>query len=151
MKKPKHTISQKKDFKRIVLPVDGSDGSTRAVRKALHLAKETGVEITALHVVEFPYLASAELSFTYPDVMEALKKNGMTILDNVKKQGSHLGVSVKTKLIEGIPDDQIIKEAKKDDLIIMGCKGRTALNRILVGSVCEKVLHHSKSPVMVIR
>jgi nucleotide-binding universal stress UspA family protein len=83
--------------------------------------------------------------------METIKKDGMTILDNVKKQGANLGVDVKTKLVEGIPDDQIIKEAKKDDLIIMGCKGRTALSRILVGSVCEKVLHHSKSPVMVIR
>jgi nucleotide-binding universal stress UspA family protein len=151
MKKHKRPIPQNKDFKRIVLPVDGSDGSTRAVQKALHLAKETGVEVTALHVVEFPYLASSELSFTYPDVMEAIKKNGMTILDHVKKQGSDLGVHVKTKLLEGIPDDQIIKEAKKDDLIIMGCKGRTALSRILVGSVCEKVVHHAKSPVMVIR
>ena len=56
-----------------------------------------------------------------------------------------------TKLVEGMPGDHIIKEAKKDDLIIMGCKGRTALSRILVGSVCEKVMHHSKSPVMMIR
>ena len=151
MKKSTRHKLKTKDFQRIVLPVDGSDGSARAVAKALSLAKETGVDITALYVMEFPYIASVDMNFSYPDIIEIIKKRGNGVLDKVKKQGLKLGVSVKTKLVEGIPDDQIIKEAKKDDLIVMGCKGRTALSRILVGSVCEKVLHHSKSPVMVIR
>jgi nucleotide-binding universal stress UspA family protein len=151
MKKTTRHISKTKDFQRIVLPVDGSDGSARAVKKALSLAKETGVDVTALHVMDFPHLASTDLNYTYPDLLEIIKKRGNEVLEDVKKQGLKLGVHVKTKLVDGIPDDQIIKEAKKDDLIIMGCKGRTALSRILVGSVCEKVLHHSKSPVMIIR
>jgi len=151
MKKSKHRVKQTKDFQKIVLPVDGSDSSTRAVKKALSLAKETSVDVIALHVMEFPYLGSAELSYTYPRIMKMRKREGNAVLEKVKKQGLKLGVHVKTKLVEGIPDDQIIKEAKKDELIVMGCKGRTALSRILVGSVCEKVLHHSKSPVMVIR
>lgn len=151
MKKTTRHISKTKDFQRIVLPVDGSDGSARAVKKALSLARETGVDVTALHVMDVPYLASTDLNYTYPDLLEIIKKRGDEVLDEVKKQGSKLGVHVKTKLVDGIPDDQIIKEAKKDDLIIMGCKGRTALSRILVGSVCEKVLHHAKSPVMIIR
>jgi nucleotide-binding universal stress UspA family protein len=151
MTKSKHLVTQTKDFQKIVLPVDGSDSSTRAIKKALYLAKETGVDVIALYVMEFPYFGSAELSYTYPYIVKMRKKEGNAVLDNVKKQGSKLGVHVKTKLVEGIPDDQIILEAKKDDLIVMGCKGRTALSRILIGSVCEKVLHHSKSPVMVIR
>jgi nucleotide-binding universal stress UspA family protein len=151
MKKSTRQVSNVKDFQRIVLPVDGSDGSARAVKKALSLARETGVDVTALYVMDFPYLASADLNYLHIDVLEIIKKRGNDVLDEVKKQGLKIGVHVKTKLVEGIPDDQIIKEAKKDDLIVMGCKGRTALSRILVGSVCEKVLHHSKSPVMVIR
>ena len=151
MKKTTRHTSKTKDFQRIVLPVDGSDGSARAVEKALSLARETGVDVTALHVMDVPYLASTDLNYTYPDLLEIIKKRGDEVLDEVKKQGSKLGVHVKTKLVDGSPDDQIIKEAKKDDLIIMGCKGRTALSRILVGSVCEKVLHHAKSPVMIIR
>jgi nucleotide-binding universal stress UspA family protein len=151
MKKSTRHELKAKDFQRIVLPVDGSDGSARAVAKALSLAKETGADITALYVMEFPYLVSVDLNYSYPDIIEIIKKRGNEVLEKVKKQGLKLGVSVKTKLVEGIPDDQIIQAAKKDDLIVMGCKGRTALSRILVGSVCEKVLHHSKSPVMVIR
>ncbi len=151
MKKSKHHVTKSKDFQRIVLPVDGSDGSTRAVEKALSLAKETDVDVTALHVIEFPYTATVDFRYGNLDFMEIIKKEGITVLDKVKEQGSKMGVHVKTKLVEGIPDDQIIKEAKKNDLIVMGCKGKTALSRIFVGSVCEKVLHHSKSPVMVIR
>jgi len=152
MKRSTRHASEAKDFQRIILPVDGSDGSSRAVKKALSLARETGVDVTALHIIDFPYLPSTDLNFTYyPDMLETMKRRGNQVLDEVKKQGLKLGVRVKTKLVEGIPDDLIIKEAKKDDLIVMGCKGKTALSRILVGSVCEKVLHHSKSPVMVIR
>jgi nucleotide-binding universal stress UspA family protein len=119
--------------------------------KSTLLSKRNRVKVTAIHVVEFPYLAAVDSVATYPDLIDILKKQGNDFLDAVKSQGLQLGVTVKTKLVEGVPDDQIIKEAEKDDLIIMGCKGRTALSRILVGSVCEKVVHHSKSPVMVIR
>lgn len=151
MKKTLRTQKRLVDFHRIILPVDGSDSSSRAIKKALLLAKETGVDVTAMHVVEFPYLAAVDSVSTYPDLIDVIKKQGNDVLEGVKSQGSKLGVLVKTKLVEGIPDDQIIKEAGKDDLIVMGCKGRTAVSRILIGSVCEKVLHHSKSPVMVIR
>ncbi|MFW6121234.1 MAG: universal stress protein, partial [Petrotogales bacterium] len=61
------------------------------------------------------------------------------------------GVKVKKKLVEGIPDNEIIKLANKNDLIIMGSKGHSALDRILVGSVSEKVLHHSDATVMIVR
>ncbi len=151
MKKTGVTPKRSPDFHRIILPVDGSDTSSKAVKRALSLAKDTGVNVVAIHVVEYPYVASVDSMSTYPDLIDIMKKHGNDVLDGVKKQGKKLGVPVKTKLVDGIPDDQIIKEAKKDDLIIMGCKGRTGVSRILLGSVCEKVVHHSKSPVMVIR
>jgi nucleotide-binding universal stress UspA family protein len=151
MKKSRRTTRRSTDFHRIILPVDGSESSSRAVKDALRLAKQTGVDVTAIHVMEYPYIASVDSVSTYSDLIEIMKKQGNNVLETVQKQGLKLGVRVKTKLVEGIPDDQIIKEAKKKDLIVMGCKGRTALSRVLVGSVCEKVIHHSKSPVMVIR
>jgi nucleotide-binding universal stress UspA family protein len=151
MEKKRNTPKKTNDFKRILLPVDGSENSLRAVKKALALAKETGADVTAMHVINFPYFATVDINTAYPDMIGVMKKQGIAFLDFVEKQGLKLGVYVKTKLVEGIPDDEIIKEAKKDDLIIMGCKGKTALGRILMGSVCEKVVHHSKSPVMIIR
>ena len=151
MKKKRGSSKKNKNFQRILLPVDGSESSARAVQKALFLAKETAVDVTAIYVIDFAHLPSIELNSVYLDMMKVVKKQGNEILDQVKKQGFELEVKVKTKLVKGIPDDQIIKEAKKDDLIIMGCRGKTRLRRILIGSVCEKVLHHSKSPVMIVR
>jgi len=144
-------MESEKDFKRIIVPVDGSDNSIRAAKKAFSLAKETGSDVTAMFVTYIPGSTFPEFSHTYPQMIDIIKSDGEKTLDKVKNMGAKMGVNVKTKVVIGIPDDEIIKEAGRKDLIVMGCKGRSALSRILIGSVCEKVLHHSSSPIMVIR
>ncbi len=151
MKKNHNNKSKSKDFRRIIAAVDGSKHSNRIAKKAIDLAKETGVEITAIHVINEPNTIYPEFDVMYPDAIELMKKEGDSILKRVKKMGSKVGVNVKTKLVIGFPDQEIIKESGKNDLIVMGCKGNSSLSNILMGNVCEKVMHHSKSSVMVIR
>jgi nucleotide-binding universal stress UspA family protein len=151
MKKKQQRKSIKGDFNRIIAAVDGSTNSKRAARKAISLAQKNGVSVTALYVVNPPETVYPEFTEMYPDAVDLMKKEGHSILDEIKKLGDSSGVPVKTKLLVGYPDQEIIKEAGKQDLIIMGCKGKSGLERILMGNVCEKVLHHSQSPVMVIR
>lgn len=151
MKNITNKTNQPKDFKRIILPVDGSNGAKRAAKRAFALAKETGVDILAIYVIEDFGPTYPELVAWYPDMVKWKKKEGYDILYEIKKMGSKAGVHVVTKIVEGHPYQEIIKEARKNDLIVMGCKGRSALSNILVGSVCEKVFHHSTSPVMIIR
>ena len=146
------TKNQKnKDFRRIIAAVDGSKPSKHAALKAIDLAKDTHTEIEALYVVYEPNSVYPGFSGIYPDAVSLMKKEGNSILKEIKKMGSKKGVNVKTKLVVGYPDQEIIKEAHKNDLIVMGCKGHSALSNILMGNVCEKVMHHSTSPVMVIR
>jgi nucleotide-binding universal stress UspA family protein len=148
----KKTRGEPKGFGRIIAPTDGSDGASKAVQKALFLAKQTGQPIVALYVIDTPRLTDVvptdNLSVAWEEI---LMKEGEKILDQIKKKGSEMGVTVEKKLVEGIPEDVIMKEAKKNDLIIMGCKGKSAMDRILMGSVCEKVTRHASSPVMVVR
>ncbi len=151
MKKNQKNKSKNKDFKRIIAAVDGSKISKQVAKKAIDLAKNTGVDVIALYVIQEPDAVYPELSTMYPDAITLMKKEGRSYLDKVKKMGSTIGVNVKTKLAMGYPDQEIIKEAGKNDLIVMGCKGKSALKEILMGSVCQKVLHHSSSPVMMIR
>jgi nucleotide-binding universal stress UspA family protein len=151
MKKNQKNKSKNKDFRRIIAAVDGSKASKNAAKKAVDLAKDTGVDIVALYVIQEPDEIYPELSTMYPDAIVLMKKEGRSFLDDVKKMGSEIGVNVKTKLAMGYPDQEIIKESGKNDLIVMGCKGKSALKEILMGSVCQKVLHHSSSPVMIIR
>ena len=151
MEKNQKNESKNKDFKRIIVPIDGSKNSKRAAKKAIDFAKDSGIEVIALYVVQEPDAVYPQFSGMYPDAIEMLKKEGHGYLNDIKKMGSELGVTVKMKLFVGFPDHEIIKEAGKNDLIVIGCKGHSALSRIFIGSVCEKVLHHSSSPVMVIR
>jgi len=148
----KKNIIEAKGFSRIIVPVDGSDGAAKALEKALFLAKETRKPIVALYVVDTPRLTDVvpanNLSVAWEDL---LMKQGQKILNDVSKKGSKMGVTVQKKLVEGIPEEIIMKEAKKNDLIVIGCKGKSAMDRILMGSVCEKVTRHASSPVMVIR
>jgi nucleotide-binding universal stress UspA family protein len=142
----------KKEIGKIIAPVDGSEGAKRAAKQALLLAQQTGKKVVALYVVDTPYLTETippdEISTHWGKI---LSDKGQKILDDVEQMGKEMDVRVEKKLIEGIPDDVIINEAKRDDLIVMGCKGTSAMDRILLGSVCEKVSHHSKSQVLLVR
>jgi nucleotide-binding universal stress UspA family protein len=141
---------KRKNFNRIIAPVDGSEGSKKAVQQAILLAKETGKEVVALYVVDTPRLTQTippdDISVAWETI---LKKQGREVLDEIEKNGKKTGVRVVKKLVEGIPDDEIVKEAKKNDIIVMGCNKKSTLDKLLTGSVCEEVMHRSSSPLMV--
>ena len=142
-----------KEIGRIIVPVDGSEESKKAAKKALYIAKHINSDVVALYVMDTPLLAR----YTYgddiliPDIHALLKKEGNLVLAEVERMGKRAGVRVIRKMVEGIPDEEIIKIARKKDLIVMGSKGKTALDRILVGSVSEKVIHHAPCAVMIVR
>lgn len=140
----------KKEFERIVVPVDGSDASKKASDRAFLFAKKTGLDVLLIHIVEAPKIITPTWN-TGPEVTEELTNIGQNLLEKIKQRGEEKGVSVETKLLAGIPDVEIISEANENDLIIMGSKGHSAVERILIGSVSEKVLHHSDSSVMIVR
>ncbi|HUT00633.1 MAG TPA: universal stress protein [Candidatus Thermoplasmatota archaeon] len=152
MKKGPVEKKRKKDFHRIIAAVDGSSYATKAMKKAISLAKSNGIEIVALYVVDTPRLTKTipydEVSLPWEAI---LTKQGKKVLNDVEKMGKQAGVKVIKKLVEGIPEEAIINEGKKNDIIVMGCKGMTGLNRILLGNVCEKVSHHAISPVLIVR
>jgi len=150
MKSPKSKIEESYD--RIIVPVDGSDLSKKAAQIGCFIANKTGKNMVFLHVIELPATALPHGEATYvPNISDTLKKNGEAILNEIEKLCSNADVDVKTKMIEGIPHNEIINFSKDKDLIIMGSKGHSAFERVLVGSVTEKVLHHSDSSVMIVR
>jgi nucleotide-binding universal stress UspA family protein len=140
------------EFKRIIAPVDGSANANRAVKKALFLGKQTGDEVIVLYVIDTPRLTNTippdEISRVWYDI---LRTQGQKVLRGIQQEAKKMHVTVKTKLVEGIPQEVILDEAKKDDLIVMGCKGTTAIDRLLMGSVCDTVVRHANAQVMVVR
>ena len=149
-----------KEFERLITPVDGSESSIRAARKAIYLAKKMGADIIALYVLHLPisaYVGPTYSPVIYTDDIEIkelrkkMKNEGNQVLDKIEKMALEEGIKIAKKIVEGSPDEEIIKISKKDDLIVMGAKGISAIDRIFLGSVSEKVLHHAKSSVMIVR
>jgi len=149
-----------KEFSRIITPVDGSEPSKRSAKKAIYLAKKMNIELIALYVVHVPlsaYVGPPYSPVIYTDdteikeIRKKMKKEGALLLDEIEQMASKSGLKITKKIKEGAPDEEIIKITKKDDLIVMGAKGISAIDRIFLGSVSEKVLHNATSSVMIVR
>ena len=143
-----------KEFGRIIIPIDGSDIAKKAAKKAIFLAKSTDTKIMVMYVLDTPdlpgfYDFSDET--TYAQVHQLLKDKGESHLKEIEKLGKKMGVNISKKIVDGHPAEEIIGEAKKNDLIVIGSKGITSLKGILLGSVAENVAHHALCPVMIVK
>ena len=145
-------MNRKKEFNRIIIPVDGSEISKKAAKKGFFLAKNTGLETLVLYVVDVkPFTGILPPDEVYNIWKKAIEGEGQKTLDEMIKISKEMDVNVKTLMIPGKPDEEIIKEVKKNDLVIMGHKGKAALDKILIGSISEKVLHHANATIMIVR
>lgn len=136
------------DFNRILVAVDGSKYSMVAAQRALDLALSYGGEVFALSVVDVP----VERSLVY-GVLEDARGKGLSALSRLAKQGEKLGVKVTTEIREGTPYKVITDYAEEVDagLLALGTYGKTALRRLLMGSVVERALVLSPCPVLVVK
>jgi len=141
-------------YKRILIPTDGSAPSETAVKMGLELAKSLGAEVTLLYVVE-PVMAriliGPETIPYYPDLTRDLEVAGRQALERAEGFAQYLGVPVRTELKQGSAAQVIAEEAGSYDLVVMGTHGRSGLDRLLLGSVTQKVLQRSPKPVLVVR
>ncbi|HUZ88588.1 MAG TPA: universal stress protein [Candidatus Acidoferrales bacterium] len=137
---------------RLLACVDGSRASMEAARVAIDLAKRWNSVLRALYVVETNERDS-EIDGT-PDagLTARLHDSGRAILAHVAEMGAAAGVAVVQGLLEGVPFDAIIDDARawKADLIIMGRTGRTGPGRALLGSEAERVLEFTDRPVLIV-
>lgn len=140
-------------FKKILVPVDGSEFSFRAVKVAASLAEKFNSEITFLYVMALPFstsVLSPEVGGIIPqNIFDELEKEGQKILSMAEE--GFAKASVASKLRMGHPAMEIIDESKNGyDLIVMGSRGLGELKGFLMGSVSDRVTHHASCAVMVV-
>ncbi|MGK0619339.1 universal stress protein [Meiothermus cerbereus] len=141
-------------YKKILMPTDGSSCSQTAIREGLGVARSMGAQVTFLYVVEniSSSLWISPESVPYGlELIEDLKRVGNEALSKARELAQAAGIEVETKLVEARPVEAILAEAKDHDLIVMGTHGRSGLDRFMLGSVTEAVLHRSDKPVLVLR
>ncbi len=143
-------------FKHILIPVDGSATSALAVSKAAALAKTFGSAVTAVYVVDpYPFTGvGADFAYGQAQYISAATAEANTALDATKKAMADVGVDVTLMVGEGhAVHDGILRalEATGADLIVMGSHGRRGLEKLVLGSVTQRVLGVVHVPVLVVR
>ena len=150
----------RKDFtvyKRILVPIDGSDTGRRGLMEAIALATEQKSTLCLLHVMnDFPIMSEMPSTFDFEKYRETLQQYGSNLLKDGKKLAASLGLEVETLLHDlngGRVADAILQEAKSTgcDLIVIGTHGRRGFKRALLGSDAESVLRESPVPVLLVR
>jgi nucleotide-binding universal stress UspA family protein len=144
-------------FKHVLLPTDGSKLSDKSIRHGIRLAKSLQAKVTALHVIPkyhtFTY-QSDMLEASREDYTRASEKKAEEFLRHVKRVANSAGVECDTiHAMSDQPFKEIIRTAEKKDcdLILMASHGRKGIEGLLLGSETQKVLTHSKTPVLVYR
>lgn len=137
-------------FKKMLVPVDGSRYMEENVVYASKLARATESTLTFVHVVTLPVVAPPEISFD----PRPLEQAGLKILENAKNIAKKEGADSETRLGKafGNAAQEILRTAEHEsfDLIVIGAKGHSLLDKLLIGSVCETVMHHATCPVLVL-
>jgi len=141
--------------KRILVPVDFSECSVAALKAAIKIARPFDAKILALHVVHDP----AEAPGFY-----ASRKAGEKVFRNMEESATQMMEAFAAKRLRkyekhechvrsGIPATQIIRFAaeQKADMIAMGTHGRGGLDRLMLGSVADRVIRSSDCPVLIVR
>ncbi len=146
-------------FKHVLLPTDGSPVARKAIKAGIELAKELGAKVTAYYAIDTvqPYIYTEGYIIDAALLKEFDKRareHGAKYLAEVEQAAKAAGVACQTLMTR--PDTAyqgIVAAAKKQkcDVIFMASHGRGEIGTLLLGSVTQKVLAHSKIPVLVYR
>jgi len=141
---------------RIVVGVDGSDGSIDALRWAVEEARLRGATVEAVHSWHYPYAAYTEITGMAAGVIsredleavaqEVLKRS----LDRVGADAS-AGVEIRPVLVQGPAAATLLEQAAGADLLVVGSRGHGGFTGLLLGSVSQHVVHHAPCPTVVVR
>ncbi len=134
------------NIKRIIIPVDDTEDSKKAVKEGAYLAKLLGVKTKIITVNDtHQFISSVVLE-------EKLKKETSAFLNNFKKIAAEFGVKIETELIIGKPAEEIVKFVKHDDLIIMAHHDKSiGINKAIDKSVSRDVVKNAPCSVLVIK
>ena len=144
-------------FKHILLPTDGSELSAAAIQQGIRFAQSIGAKVTGLCVMpqQHPFFYETEIPMeALEQAAQRYKQQAGTYLAAIEKTARDAGVACSVVYEKNdSPYEAIIRAAEQKgcDLIMMASHGRGGVGALLLGSETQKVLTHSKIPVLVVR
>ena len=144
-------------FKRILVPIDGSEPSRAGLERAIALARGQNGRLRLVHVVdENAVMQGMEPAINVGGLLDLLAQEGRKLLAQAGATAHKRGIKADTVLYEasiGRVADRIVEVASKwrADVIVMGTHGRRGLSRVVMGSDAESVLRESPVPVLMVK
>lgn len=148
----------------LLVPVDGSEGSNNAVRLAASLAEKLDVPIRllfafpqdAFEMYGFPSQRPDPEQFKYysPEAFSRLRdRTADSVFEKARAAMGEVSVTVEQQIVNGHAAKAILKHADgiANAMIIMGSRGLGGFGQLLLGSVSQRVLHHARCPVTIVR
>lgn len=149
-------------FEKILFPTDFSDVSMKALPFIFSL-KETGTrQVVVLRVISKKKIETFSLGASWvgksvrecqEEAYQELEKDASRKMEMIKSELEGVGLKVKIRVERGNPYARILEMEKEEDVsvIVLGSHGRSNINEMLLGSVSDHVIRHSKKPVLVIK
>ncbi|HOA19942.1 MAG: universal stress protein [Tissierellia bacterium] len=144
-------------MKKILVPVDGSAASQKAVAQAFDIGRKYNSDVVVFHVfIEHDIDMYNKFGVVIDPDMNKLKKrlkeNESKMLDSIINQYDNTGINLKKKIVSGVAYEEILKEAKDGnyDLIVIGQRGYSKIKRFFVGSQTVRVISDATCPVLVV-
>lgn len=148
-------MAEYRRYKRIVVPLDGSGWSRRAVPHAVDLARSNDAELILLHVYHPPaheyvdQIALAGQETQLDEMREQMKQDLISLRTELRNEG----INVRTQMIEGHGTSNIVCEYVNNenvDLVIMATHGRKGLRKLIFGSTADEIVNGVQVPVMLV-
>lgn len=139
-------------FWKILVPLDGSDYSLKALDYAASIGQKYGSKLMLVHVVISPLYAYTE-GFVMTEHEKKLEDEGKNILENGLKYTKSKAIEAESFLAKGHPSEEIARIANEEkyDLVVMGSRGLSGIKAFLLGSVSERVSRFAKCPIMIVK
>lgn len=138
-------------LRRILVPVDFSGCSRKALHYAIAFAKQFQAELTLLHVLEPPPTQVWVIESVFSGVGDPRE----LVAEELSAWESEIGEGITSKAVvrEGMADEQILQAIEENniDLVILGTRGRSGLAHLFLGSTAERILRHASCPVLLVR
>ncbi len=148
-------------YRRILVPLDGSDLAEAALPHATAMAGRFGASLTLLQAVTTLPMATAvdagaaagAEAMISVDALEASEEAAQEYLNQLSHRPELEGIQIRKRVVRGRPAREIVRTAQEEgiDLIVMSTHGRSGLGRLVFGSVADQVLRESGVPILLVR
>ena len=143
-------------FKHILVPVDGSETAQKATQTAAGLARAFGSAVTVIYVIDpYPFTGlGSDFAYGQAEYLSAATAEAEQSIQAARQILQQAGITPQSRVVEEHATWRGVLDAAQTagaDLIVMGSHGRHGLEKLVLGSVAQRVLSHAHLPVFVVR